>query len=53
VLNTGGLSASSLLCIVTEARASPSEPVVKEAEERALAGAVATDVEERADALIK
>jgi hypothetical protein len=35
------------------ARAGPSKPVVKEAEERALVGAVATDVEERADALIK
>jgi hypothetical protein len=30
-----------------------SEPVVKEAEERALANTVAADVEERVDALIK
>jgi hypothetical protein len=35
------------------ARAGPSEPVVKEVEKRVLAGAVDTDVEERADALIK
>jgi bacterioferritin (cytochrome b1) len=43
VLNTGGL-----LRIAAMARASPSKPVVKEVEERALA-----DVEETADALIK
>jgi hypothetical protein len=48
VLNTGGL-----LCIAAAAWAGPSEPVVKEAEERALADVVAADVEERADALIK
>jgi L-aminopeptidase/D-esterase-like protein len=53
VLNTGGLSADGLLCIAAMAQAGPSEPVVKEAEERALAGTVAVDVEERADALIK
>jgi hypothetical protein len=34
-------------------QAGPSEPVVKEAEEWALAGAVAMDIEESADALIK
>jgi 3-oxoacyl-ACP reductase-like protein len=50
---TSGLSASGLLRIAATARAGPSEPVVKEAEERALADAVAMDVEERADALIK
>jgi hypothetical protein len=53
VLNTGDLSASSLFRIAAVAWAGPSELVVKEAEERALAGAVAKDVEERADALIK
>jgi hypothetical protein len=53
VLNTGGLSAGGLFHIATEARVGSLEPVVKEAEERVLAGAVATDVEERADALIK
>jgi hypothetical protein len=53
VLNTGSLSAGSLFRIATKARAGPSEPVVKDAEERALPGAVATDIEERADALIK
>jgi hypothetical protein len=53
VLNTGGLSADGLLRIAAMAQAGPSEPVVKEAEERALAGTVAADVEERADALIK
>jgi hypothetical protein len=35
------------------AYADPSEPVVKKAEERALAGAVATDVKDRANTLIK
>jgi hypothetical protein len=53
VLNTGGLSVGGLLRIAAVARAGPSELVVKEVEERALADAVATDVEERADALIK
>jgi hypothetical protein len=53
VLNTGNLSAGDLLHIAGTTRASPSEPVVKEAEERALADAVAVDVEERVDALIK
>jgi hypothetical protein len=53
VLNTGDLSASSLFRIAAVAWAGPSKLVVKEAEERALAGAVAKDVEERADALIK
>jgi hypothetical protein len=48
VLNTG-----SLLRIAVAARADSSEPVVKEAKERVLADAVATDVEERVDALIK
>jgi hypothetical protein len=48
VLNTGGLSAGGLLRIAATARAGPSEPVVKEAEERALVDAVAMDVEERA-----
>jgi hypothetical protein len=53
VLNTGSLSAGGLLHIATAAWAVPSEPMVKEAEERALADAVAMDIEERADALIK
>jgi hypothetical protein len=53
VLNTDGLSAGSLFRLAAEAWAGPSEPVVKEAEEQALAGTVAVDVEERADALIK
>jgi hypothetical protein len=53
MLNTGGLSTGGLLCIAAVARAGPSEPVVKEAEERALAYAVAADIKERADALIK
>jgi hypothetical protein len=53
VLNTGGLSAGSLFNIAALAQASLTEPVVKEVEERALAGAVAANVEERADALIK
>jgi hypothetical protein len=53
VLNIGSLFTGSLFCIATKAQAGPSEPVVKEAEERALPGAVAADVEERADALIK
>jgi bacterioferritin (cytochrome b1) len=53
VLNTGSLSVGGLLRIAVVARADSSEPVVKEAEERALADAMATDVEERADALIK
>jgi bacterioferritin (cytochrome b1) len=47
------LNTSDLFRIVAEAQAGPSELVVKEDEERALAGTVATDVEERADALIK
>jgi hypothetical protein len=50
VLNTDGLSAGGLFCIVAMAQANPSEPMVKEAEERVLAGTV---VEERANALIK
>jgi hypothetical protein len=33
--------------------AGPSEPVVKEVEERVLASAMDVDIEERADALIK
>jgi hypothetical protein len=53
VLNTGGLSVGSLLRIATVAWAGLSEPMVKEAEERALADAMAADVEERANALIK
>jgi hypothetical protein len=53
VLNTGGLSTGGLLRIADVARANPLEPVVKEAEERALADAIATDVEERMDTLIK
>jgi hypothetical protein len=53
VLNIGGLSTGGLLRITATARASSSELVVKEAEERALADAMAADVEERADALIK
>jgi hypothetical protein len=53
VLNTGGLSTGGLFRITAEARASPTEPVVKEAEKRALAGAVVTGIEERVDALIK
>jgi predicted TIM-barrel enzyme len=53
VLNTGGLSVGSLFRLATEAQAGPSEPVVKEAEEQALAGTMAADVEERVDALIK
>jgi hypothetical protein len=48
VLNTGGL-----FRIAAMAWANPSELVVKEVEERALVGAMAMDVEERADALIK
>jgi hypothetical protein len=53
VLNTNSLSAGGLFCIVAMARAGPSEPVVKEAEERVLVGTLAADVEERVDALIK
>jgi hypothetical protein len=53
VLNTGGLSIGGLLHIAGTARAGPSEPVVKEAEEQELADVVAMDVEERVDALIK
>jgi hypothetical protein len=53
VLNTSGLSAGGLLRITAAARANLSESMVKEAEERALADAVATHVEERADTLIK
>jgi hypothetical protein len=48
VLNTNGLSIGGLFHIAAMDRASPSEPVVKEAEEWALA-----DVEDRADALIE
>jgi hypothetical protein len=44
MLNTGGLSAGGLFRIAAMAWASPSEPVVKEPEEWALAGTVATDV---------
>jgi hypothetical protein len=43
VLNTDALSAGDLFRIAAMARAGPSEPVVKEAEERAPAGAVATN----------
>jgi hypothetical protein len=53
VLNTGGLSAGGLFDIAALAQVSLSELVAKEAEERALVGTVATDVEERADTLIK
>jgi hypothetical protein len=53
VLNIGGLSASGLLHIAVVAWAGPSKSVVKEAEEQALADAMAVDIEERADALIK
>jgi hypothetical protein len=53
VLNTGGLSTGGLFRIAVAARASLSEPIVKEAEERALADAMATDVEGRANALVK
>jgi hypothetical protein len=53
VLNTGGLSTGGLLRIATVAQAGPSEPVVKEAEEWALTDAMAMDVEERMDTLIK
>jgi hypothetical protein len=53
VLNTDGLSAGNLFRITAMARAGPLEPVVKEAEEWVLAGAVAADVEERADAFMK
>jgi hypothetical protein len=53
VLNISGLSTGVLLRIAAMARAGSSKPVVKEAEELALADAMAADVEERADALIK
>jgi hypothetical protein len=53
VLNTSGLSVGGLFRIAAKAWAGPLEPVVKEAEERALASAVVTGVKERADALIK
>jgi hypothetical protein len=53
MLNTGGLSACDPFCIASTTQAGPSEPVVKEVEEWALADAVAVDVEERVDALIK
>jgi hypothetical protein len=53
VLNTDVLSTGGLLRIAATARAGPSKPVLKEVEEQALADAVAADVEERADALIK
>jgi hypothetical protein len=53
VLNTGDRSTGGLFRITAMAWADPSKPVVKEAEEQPLVGVVATDVEERADALIK
>jgi hypothetical protein len=53
MLNIGGLLADGLLRIAFAAQASQLEPVVKEAKERALADAVAADVELWADALIK
>jgi hypothetical protein len=53
VLNIGDLSASVLFRIAAMGWAGLLELLVKEAEERVLAGAVAKDVEERADALIK
>jgi hypothetical protein len=53
VLNTGGLSVGSLFHVATMAPAGPSELVVKDVEERALADTVAMDVEERVDAIIK
>jgi hypothetical protein len=53
VLNTSGLLAGGLLRIAAAAWAGPLEPMVKEAEERALADAMTADVEERANALIK
>jgi hypothetical protein len=53
VLNIDSLSASGTFLIAAMAQASPSEPMVKEAEERALAGTVAADVKERVGALIK
>jgi hypothetical protein len=53
ILNTDGLSTGGLPCIAVVAQVGLSKPVVKEVVERAMANAVATDVEERADALIK
>jgi hypothetical protein len=53
VLNIGGLSTGGLFHNAAMARTDPSEPVMKDAEEWALAGAVAANIEERADALIK
>jgi hypothetical protein len=53
VLNTDGLSAGDPFRIASMPQAGLSEPVVKEVEERVLADAVAVDVEERVDALIK
>jgi hypothetical protein len=53
VLNTGDLLAGGLLRFAVAAQAGPLEPVVKEAEERVLANAMAVEVKERADALIK
>jgi hypothetical protein len=53
MLNTGGLSAGGLFRIAAMAQADPSELVVKEVEEQALAGTTVMDVEEKADALIK
>jgi hypothetical protein len=47
------LNTDSLFHVATMAQTCSLEPVVKEAEERALVGIVATDVEERVDALIK
>jgi hypothetical protein len=53
VLNTDSLSARGIFRIAAAAQAGLSEPVVKEAEEQALAGAMAADVKERVGALIK
>jgi bacterioferritin (cytochrome b1) len=53
VLHTGSLLAGGLLRIAVAARDGSSESVVKEVEEWVLADAVAANVEERADALIK
>lgn len=53
VLNTGGLSASGPMRIAARGQAGPSQPVVVDEEEQALAHAAAADVEERADALLR
>jgi hypothetical protein len=53
MMNTGGLSVGGLLRIAALAQVGPLGPVVKEAEERALASAMAVDFEERTDAVIK